>query len=67
MTDKRLPWSGNKGRALKQTLGLTGEWMDNLRDTSCGVGGAAGCAILSLRYGKSCGQVRMAQLVSVAS
>ena len=49
MTDKRLPWSGNKGRALKQTLGLTGEWMDNLRDTSWGVGGAAGCAILSLR------------------
>ena len=30
------------------TLGFTAVWMDSLRDTSWGVGGAAGCAILRL-------------------
>jgi len=37
------------GGALKLTLGFTGEWMDSLRDTSWGVGGAAGCTMLALR------------------
>jgi len=49
-------------------LGFTGEWMDNLRDTSWGVGGAAGCAIPTFALlGDLVGQFRMAQLASVAS
>jgi hypothetical protein len=49
--NKHKPVVGTKGvgagRALENcTLGFTGDWMDNLRDTSWGVGGAAaGCAI----------------------